>query len=680
MSGTAPPRGSAFWGRVDAALARLRPHRAGLSLLLDALVVALCWNVTYLFRLGFERWISARPGYDGWVLLGVVMAYTAASVALRVPQSMWRFSGFGEIQRLTLACALAGALAAAVVIGLGLAKVPRAVLALHPVVSLMGLALVRIVYRMTYEHARARIAGSQGEVRRAVVLGAGAAARLLMAGLHQQGWVVLALLDDDAAKQGARIGGVLVQGPLDALSASDSRGPLLHGVTHVVVAMPSATRAQRRRAFDLAAGTGLPVLTVPSADELRSGQTRIERLRDIEPEDLLGREPVVLDEAGIGELLRGTCVLITGAGGSIGSELCRQAARFGPARLVLYELSEFNLYTIEQELTEHWPQVELVRLIGDVKDLAHLRSTFARWQPQVIFHAAAYKHVPLMEEHNAWAALRNNTLGTYHAALAAAEVQAGRFVLISTDKAVNPANVMGATKRAAEMVVSSMAAEFSATRFMAVRFGNVLGSSGSVIPKFKEQIAKRGPVTVTHPDIIRYFMTIPEAARLVLQAAAIGESGQVLVLDMGEPVRIVDLARDLIRLAGHTRDEIGIVYTGLRAGEKLYEELLADSDETVATAVPRLRIARLDDRQAPVQPLLDWIAGCSDPDDAELRLRLVAAVPEYRPTLALTSATTSALNAPGGAVPPDAPMGDTGKCLPRAVISRTRSSSAHPRR
>ncbi|MEO5735403.1 MAG: nucleoside-diphosphate sugar epimerase/dehydratase [Rubrivivax sp.] len=632
MSQHAPAPGSAFWHRVDTALARLRPHRAPLSLLLDAAVVAACWNITYLFRLGFERWISARPGYDIWVMLGVVGAYTAASAALRVPQSMWRFSGFGEIQRLTLACALAGTVSAAAVIGLGLVKVPRAVLALHPVVSLMGLALVRIVYRMTYEHARARIAGSQGEVRRAVVLGAGAAARLLMAGLHQQGWMVLALLDDDPAKRGARIGGVLVRGPLDVLSTPDSRSALLQGATHVVVAMPSASRAQRRRAFDLAAGTGLPVLTVPSADELRSGQTRIERLRDIEPEDLLGREPVVLDESGIGELLRGSCVLITGAGGSIGSELCRQVARFCPVRLVLYELSEFNLYTIEQELTEHWPQVELVRLIGDVKDLAHLRSTFARWQPRVIFHAAAYKHVPLMEAHNAWAALRNNTLGTYHAALAAAEVQAERFVLISTDKAVNPTNVMGATKRAAEMVISSMADKHGGTRFMAVRFGNVLGSSGSVIPKFKEQIARGGPVTVTHPDIIRYFMTIPEAARLVLQAAAIGASGQVLVLDMGEPVKIADLARDLILLAGHTTDEIGIVYTGLRAGEKLYEELLADADETLPTAVARLRIARLDDRQPPLQPLLDWIDGCGGADPADLRSRLMAAVPEYRPT------------------------------------------------
>jgi FlaA1/EpsC-like NDP-sugar epimerase len=625
------PVSRGLWLQVDLFLARLRPHREPLTLALDALVVAGCWNVTYLFRLGFERWLSARPGYDHWVLLGVVVVYAGASLLFKVPQSMWRFSGFGEIQRLTLACALAGIVSAAAVMALGLVKVPRAVLALHPVVSLMGLALVRIAYRMTYEHARSRIAGASGEVRRAIVLGAGAAARLLLAGLHERGWVVLGLLDDDPAKRGARIAGVPVLGPLAALPEQARRGAL----THVIVALPSATPAQRRRAFDLAAATGLPVVTVPSADELRTGKSRIERLREIEPEDLLGREPVRLDEAGIGQTLRGKCVLVTGAGGSIGSELCRQVARFGPARLVLLELSEFNLYTIEQDLAEAAPGLELVRLIADVKEPALLRQVFARWQPQVVFHAAAYKHVPLMEDENAAAALRNNTLGTWHAALAAAQAGAERFVLISTDKAVNPTSVMGATKRAAEMALSLLATEHPATRFMAVRFGNVLGSSGSVIPKFKEQIARGGPVTVTHPDIIRYFMTIPEAARLVLQAAAIGESGQVLVLDMGEPVKIVDLARDLIRLAGHTAAEIPIVFSGLRPGEKLYEELLADADDTLPTRVPQLRIARLNEpAQAPVRELLAWaqqLPQAGGAEAAEVRARLAAVVAEYGP-------------------------------------------------
>ncbi len=623
-----PSPAPTFWHRLDAVLARLRPHRESLSLVVDAAVVVACWNITYLFRLGFERWISARPSYDGWVLLGVVGAYAFAALLCRVPQSMWRFSGFGEIKRLTAACVLAGMASAVIVMALGLVKVPRAVLALHPVVTLMGMAVVRIAYRMVYEHGRSRIAGDRGEVQRAVVLGAGDAGRLLLAGLHQQGWVVLGLLDDDATKHGASIAGVPVLGALDRLKDKAVWG----GANRLVVAMPSASPAQRRRAFDLAAGTGLPVLTVPSADELRTGQSRIERLRDIEPEDLLGREPVRLDETGVADALAGKTVLITGAGGSIGSELCRQVALMKPARLVLYELSEFNLYSIEQELTDAFPALPLEKLIGDVKDLAHLRATMQRLRPQAVFHAAAYKHVPLLEDDNATAALRNNTLGTHHAALAAAEAGAERFVLISTDKAVNPSNVMGATKRAAEMVVSRMAVEHPGTRFVAVRFGNVLGSSGSVIPKFKEQIAKGGPITVTHPDIIRYFMTIPEAARLVLQAAAVGESGQVLVLDMGEPVKIVDLARDLIRLSGHSEAEIGIVFSGLRPGEKLYEELLADADDTLPTAVPRLRVARLS-RPVPADTALDALlalAGAGASDAATVRGALTLAVPEFQ--------------------------------------------------
>ncbi len=617
------------WQRVELALARLRPHREPLSLAIDAAVIAAAWNVTYLFRLGFERWWSARADYDTAVLAGVIVLYLAAFVALRVPQSIWRFSGFGEVRRLTLACVAAGVTAAVVVIALGLVKIPRSVLALHPVVTLMGVVLVRIAYRMLYEHARSRIAGRDGTVRRAVVLGAGEAARMLVAGIHRQGWIVLGLFDDDAAKRGARIADVPVLGTLDDVRRRELLGP----ATHVVVAMPSATPPQRRRALALAGSTGLPVVTVPSADELREGRGRIERLREIEPEDLLGREPVQLDEPGIAETLSGKVVLITGAGGSIGSELCRQVARYRPARLVLYELSEFNLYTVEQALAEAFPGLAVVPRIGDVRDASQLAAAFAAERPQVVFHAAAYKHVPLMEDPaNAAAALRNNTLGTWLAARAAADAGAERFVLISTDKAVNPTSVMGATKRAAERVLSSLVAECPGTRFIAVRFGNVLGSSGSVIPRFKEQIARGGPVTVTHPEMIRYFMTIPEAARLVLQAAAIGDSGQVLVLDMGEPVRIVDLARELIRLAGQTPEDVPIVFSGLRPGEKLYEELLADADTTLPTPVTALRLARLDAAAPGLGPALEaWLVAHPTPDAAAVRAWLHGAVPEFRP-------------------------------------------------
>ncbi len=618
-----------FWHRLDRFLARIRLHRRPMSLAIDAVVVVFSWNATYLFRLGFERWLSARPGYDGWVQLGVVAVYLGVFTLAGIPRGMWRFSGFGEVKRLTGGCLVSGLLSAVIVLMAQLAAVPRAVLALHPLITLIALCMVRVAYRMLYEHARSRVTGSETEVRRAIVLGAGEAAKRLLATIHQQGWIVLGLLDDDPAKRGARIGDVPVLGVLADLP----RLALLREATQVIVAMPGATASQRQRAIKMAGVSGLPVLTVPSASELQDGSARIERVRGIEPEDLLGREPVQLDEAGIAQLISGKTVLVTGAGGSIGSELCRQVARYGPARLVLYELSEFALYQVEQQLTELHPTLPLIRLMGDVKNLAHLRATFGTYQPHLIFHAAAFKHVPLMEDENAWAALQNNILGTWNAATAAAEAGAQRFVLISTDKAVNPTNVMGASKRAAEMVLSHLATLGRATRFSAVRFGNVLGSSGSVIPKFKEQIARGGPVTVTHPDITRYFMTIPEAARLVLQAAALAESGQVYVLDMAEPIRIVDLARSLILLSGHRESEIDIVFSGLRPGEKLFEELLADSDRTLASAHPRLRIAQLqEDGSLDIDSLIAWLqTSGQDMHFSMQRQVLTKFVPEYLP-------------------------------------------------
>ena len=642
-----PPSGLTIWHRLDRFLARLRTRRSVLTLAVDAVVVAICWHATYLFRLGVERWQTQRPSYDNEVLLGVVAIYIATFVLLRVPQSMWRFAGFGEVKRLTAACAAAGLVAGFAVRGLGLEQIPRAVLALHPVVTLMGVILVRILYRMVYEHARTRITGGDAEIRRAIVLGAGDAARRLLAGIHQHGWIVLGLLDDDPALVGVRLAGVPVLGPIAAMKSPEVIGT----AKFLILAMPEASPSRRREVLALASQTGLQVLTVPGEEELREGVQAL-RVREIRPEDLLGRAPVQLDEAGVAATLTAKVVMITGAGGSIGAELCRQVARFEPARLVLFEASEFNLYTIEQELGTMFPTLELVRLLGDVKDAARLAEVFAAWRPAVVFHAAAYKHVPLVERENAWAALQNNLVGTWQVGLAAARAGAERFVMISTDKAVNPTNVMGATKRAAEMVVSDLAVAHPATRFMAVRFGNVLGSSGSVIPKFKEQIARGGPVTVTHAEIIRYFMTVSEAARLVLQAAAIGESGQVLVLDMGEPVRIVDLARDMIRLAGHAAGEIEIVYSGLRPGEKLYEELLADADATVPTHVPRIHVARLASRAERVPAMLDWATSHPAASDAQVQAFLAEAVAEYRPFIKNMDADAAAetvMQAPRGA-------------------------------
>jgi FlaA1/EpsC-like NDP-sugar epimerase len=618
-----------LWSRLNATLDPLRRQRQPVVLLVDALLVFLAWHATYLFRLGFERWLHERPSYDLGVILGVITVYTVVSWALGVPRAAWRYTSFSDISRLGWVCLGAGLASAVVVLMAQLVQVPRAVLALHPIMALVTLSLARMLVRMLSETSRARRSAGPAGRQRAVVLGAGAAAKLLIAGIQHRGWEVVGLLDDDRRKQGSTVSGVTVWGGLDLLQQPD----LFDSVSQLIVAMPSASVEQRRRILELAAGTGLPVATVPSADELRQGRSRVDRLRDIGPEDVLGRPPVRLDEQAVSHLVSGQTVFVTGAGGSIGSELCRQIARFGPTRLVLFELSEFALYQIEQELGELFPHLPLVRLVGDVKDAGALNRAMAAHRPNLVFHAAAYKHVPLMEDDNAWLALRNNTWGTYLAAQAAAAHGVERFVLISTDKAVNPTNVMGATKRAAEMVLSHWAARAPGTRFTAVRFGNVLGSSGSVIPKFKEQIAKGGPVTVTHPDITRYFMTIPEAAQLVLQAAALAETGQVFVMDMGESVKIVDLARKLIHLSGHTEAEIPIVFCGLRPGEKLYEELLADADTTLPTPHPRLRLAQL--RSELPKDWMERLQGLVQDEaaavPAELRARLHGLVPEYQP-------------------------------------------------
>jgi FlaA1/EpsC-like NDP-sugar epimerase len=401
-------------------------------------------------------------------------------------------------------------------------------------------------------------------------------------------------------------------------------------VRQAIIAMPSASHQQRKRVIDLCQEAGVKVLTVPSFDDLLSGRVSVSQLREVELDDLLGRDPVQLDDAGLHQLLTDKVVMVTGAGGSIGSELCRQIARFAPSTLLLYDQGEFALYTIEQELRVSLPRLRCEYLIGDVRDSARLDEVMNRWHPAVIFHAAAYKHVPLMEQHNAWQAIQNNVLGTWRVAQAAQRHGVDKFVLISTDKAVNPTNVMGASKRLAEMACQSLQQE-TGTRFVIVRFGNVLGSNGSVIPKFREQIARGGPVTVTHPEITRFFMSIPEAAQLVLQAGLMGQGGEIFVLDMGEPVKIVDLAKELIRLSGMSEDEIKIEFSGLRPGEKLYEELLADNEHTLPTPHAKLRIAQARAAEPDFPQALQGWAAAPQQSDAEVKQALVRWVPEYAP-------------------------------------------------
>jgi FlaA1/EpsC-like NDP-sugar epimerase len=482
----------------------------------------------------------------------------------------------------------------------------------------------RLAYRAWKE---GRIASLNSMVGTPVlILGAGDSADALIRELSaKRDWRVVGLLDDGVLKQGRQIHGVPVRGRVSEVS----RVAQALDVSHAIIAMPEASHTVRRKAVSVASAAGLKVMTVPAFDDIVSGRVTVSQLRRVELDDLLGRDPVVLDSAGLSGFLGGNVVLVTGAGGSIGSELCRQIARFGPSRLVLLELSEYALYQIEQEFRAAHPGLPISCIVGDIRNRARVEQVLREYRPTVLFHAAAYKHVPLMEEENAWEAVQNNVLGTHTLAAAALGHGVQTFVLISTDKAVNPVNVMGASKRLAELVCLGLQ-KADSTRFVIVRFGNVLGSAGSVIPKFRQQIAEGGPVTVTHPEITRYFMSIAEAAQLVLQAGAMGVGGEVFVLDMGEAVRIVDLAREMIRLSGFTEDDIRIVFTGLRSGEKLYEEVLADDERTLPTPHPKLRIASASAVEGDLLPrLLDWLARSDPPTADAVRAELARLVPEY---------------------------------------------------
>ena len=451
-------------------------------------------------------------------------------------------------------------------------SVPRSVLIMSPVILLIIMGGNRLAYRAWKEK---RLAGFIAHDRNPVfVIGvADAAAGLVMELARSPQWKVAGVFNFDNGMKGSELHGVRVLGDLTELSAWKEKLQ----VTQAIIAMPEASHTQRRIAVDACSRAGLQVQTVPSFDDLLSGKVTVSQIRHVELDDLLGRDPVTLDTRGLRDWIADHVVLVTGAGGSIGSELCRQLARFNPKQLILLEINEFGLYSIEQEFVENHPQLKLVFAIGDVKDESRVDDLIRRYRPNVIFHAAAYKHVPLMES-NPQAAVRNNVFGTQVLVDLADRFSVQRFVMISTDKAVRPTNIMGATKLIAEEYLFAVASR-SKTRFITVRFGNVLNSAGSVVPTFRRQIEQGGPVTVTDPEMERYFMTIPEAVQLVLQSGAIGAGGDVLILDMGEPVRIVDLAKDMIRLSGQRYPEdIDIVFTGLRPGEKLFEELFYETD------------------------------------------------------------------------------------------------------
>ncbi|HEY8119224.1 MAG TPA: nucleoside-diphosphate sugar epimerase/dehydratase [Methylophilaceae bacterium] len=592
----------------------------------DLCVAALAWVAAYLLRFNFA--IPEEFFASMWHSLVWLVPFQAfIFVRFGLYRGIWRFASIPDLQRILAAISLAAVVITAILFMFKPnGTVPRSVLVLDPLLLVFMMGGSRFAYRAWKEHHLYGLTLMRGEP--VLILGAGDAAIALLKDLaRSQEWRVVGLLDNDAGIHERELLGVKVLGSISQLPEFAAK----LSVRNAIVAMPSEAHQARRHAVETANQAGLTVLTVPAFDDLMSGKVNISQIRRVEVEDLLGREPVKLDDEGLHELLEARAVMVSGAGGSIGSELCRQIAKYQPSLLLLVELSELALYTLEQEFSAITPNVPIVSVICDIKNEKRLKVLLQRHQPAIVFHAAAYKHVPLMENENVAEALSNNVVGTYVLAKACKEVGVEKFVLVSTDKAVNPTNIMGASKRLAEMVCQGLQESSSkSTRFVIVRFGNVLGSSGSVIPKFREQIAKGGPVTVTHEEITRYFMSIPEATQLVMQAGLMGMGGEIFVLDMGEPVRIADLAKDMIRLSGLQEDEIEIEFTGLRPGEKLYEELLADDELTLPTPHEKLRIAvaRTADKSW-VKALLIWIGTTVNLDEATIKQELKMWVEEY---------------------------------------------------
>lgn len=595
------------------------------AVLHDLLALAVSWAAAALL-------LHEGGGLPAGLVAGLALAipvHLFANAVFGVYRGVWRYTSLPDAQRMALAVAVGASVTAlAVPIAIAGPALGRDFI-LYPLILLGLMASSRLAWRSLAEWRRAG-RGADDAVP-VLVLGAGDSAVGLVKELSRsREWRVVGILDDDGQKRGRLLQGVQVVGGVDDLPRL---APRLK-VRHAIIAMPSVAYPVRRRVVDLCKRAKVAPLTLSSLNNGPGARELPSRIRRVAVEDLMKRESVSLDDAGLHDLLTGKVVMVTGAGGSIGAELCRQIAAYQPSMLVLFEQNEYAMYRVDTELREAWPDMLVASVVGDIRNPLRVGQAMHQYSPSIVFHAAAYKHVPLMEETNAWEAVQNNVRGTLVVARAAIEHGVRKFVFVSTDKAVNPTNVMGASKRLAEMVCQALQAG-SATRFEMVRFGNVLGSAGSVIPRFQEQIERGGPVTVTHPEMVRYFMSIPEAAQLVLQAGSMGLGGEIFVMDMGEPVKIVDLARDMIRLSEVPEDEIRIVYTGLRPGEKLFEELLADDEHTRPTPHPKLRVAKAREAGggAWLEELQGWLAQERIPADAEVRRDLKRWVPEFQSSI-----------------------------------------------
>ncbi|HUP23799.1 MAG TPA: nucleoside-diphosphate sugar epimerase/dehydratase [Thermoanaerobaculia bacterium] len=637
LDGLLPPEDSSDSVMADVPAADrpfwLRFLQRRTQLLLDFVVLVGALVLAYMFRFDFampKRWLDA-------LLLQaplVVLLQFAALIASGVYSFVWRYVGLREVGTFLRAAAMWFVPLLLLRLWLPVRwdewRIPLSVLFMDTILAAGGLLALRVSRRMVYErYERSQRAGGDGGRRkRTLLVGAGRAGVLALREIQSRADAdihVVGFIDDDPLKQSTTIHGTKVLGSSRDLPRLARELAVDQAVITIVEAAPEA----RRRVVEVCERIGLPVRSVPGFYEILQGHVSISRFRDIAMEDLLQRDPVRLDTRQLDRFLGGHCVLVTGAGGSIGSELAHQVARFAPRRLVLLERAEFALFEVERKLRQLWPQLDVLPVIGDVVDERRIRAVLHDTKPDVVLHAAAHKHVPLMES-NVAEAVRNNVFGTETVARVAGELGVGTFLLISTDKAVRPTSVMGASKRLAELTIQRFEAEFPGTRYEAVRFGNVLGSTGSVIPIFRDQIAAGGPVTVTDPDMKRYFMTIPEAAQLVLQAGAMGQGGEIFVLDMGEPVRIVDMAREMIRMSGYEDRDIKIQFTGRRPGEKLFEELSMAGEDMEKTRHPKVFIGRIEGIPAEeVRRGLEALAALVESgDEASLRHCLSRLVPE----------------------------------------------------
>jgi FlaA1/EpsC-like NDP-sugar epimerase len=567
--------------------------------------------------------------------IGIVIALKlAALVPARQFESMLTYFGITDLFRLIWTMTLCSVvLMTAHLFSSHLFVLPRGMLLVDYLLCLTGLCSARLGARLYRERIDPRRKFGGQTAQRIAIVGAGDAGAALASEFNNnpgRGFRPVAFFDDDATKLGKQVHGVPVIGPPERIARLTAKDR----IAKIVIAMPSAPPRRIREIVQFAQEAGLKVETLPSLEELASGRVRASRIRPVEVQDLLGRDAVNLDSASIRKLIEDRVVMVTGAGGSIGSELCRQIAGLNPKRLLMVEQAEGNLFAALQEIEELGIGAIALPLVADIADCERMESIFSRFEPEVVFHAAAHKHVYMMERQPA-EAIANNVLGTRRLALIAAQHRAGTFVLISTDKAINPTSVMGATKRLAEIQIMEIQAAQGerGTRFMAVRFGNVLGSSGSVVPIFKRQIARGGPITVTHPDATRYFMTIPEAVGLVLQSAVLGRGGEIFVLDMGQPVKIAELARQMIVLSGFKPDEdIEIKIVGLRPGEKLFEELRYGTERHLPTVHPRI-MHFVGDTALSESGILELERDLFRLEPDELKKILKRMVPEYEPYL-----------------------------------------------